>query len=480
MKKIALLFSLLLMLCALAAAMWVWRSGAKQYDTAVENWHRHLSTIAETRKNTINEVLGSKKEAVEAAANNINIRSLLTEHYTQSADITNQEANIAIADKMRLQDYLHDTAKQHAFDSENSGLAIISGTLDPIHTQDFAKYESNNVVIEDNQAFLYHVAPIKALHTNTILGHVHGKYPLTGTFYQLLHKPDTLAKSDETSLIIDNKSALYQLHGNGVLELKKDNTSFAEALYHPDYMVSEKGFTQIAQPIADNVSLLHRVETSEITAPIMQNRKQFRMIGLLLAGISLLTSLVGWLFATRKQAKTKANYQRQLVDKMVELVDSRDSHTIKHSEKVSELSRQIATAMDAPHHITRAAAIAGRLMNIGKVSLDKTLLTKTDTLNADEKRKIQESAELSNALVKDVDFDAPVYETLTHFPKPYHEAKEAPLSTHIIKVANAYTAMSSPRAYRDSLMKADIIEYLRKEAGTKYSPDVVQTLEAIS
>lgn len=479
MKKIALIFSLLLLACAIAVGLWVWHSGTKQYDDAIANWHRHLSTISETRKEAIIKQLTAKQQAVLEIANNVNVKVAINELFAKQVDTAEKAARLDVSETMRLQDYLHSTAKQHGFDGKNTGLAIISNGHKPIQTQDFAKYQKRDVVIEGNAAYYYNIVPIKSFEENKVIGEIHGKYLLDDLFLEQLRKPDTLAKSDITSLVVEQEDMLYQLHGNGVIETLHDDTGFAEARYHPSHMVTEQGFTQIMHSLLPGVSLLHRMESNEITQPLEQNRKNFRTIGMLLAGLSLVTSLAGWLFATRKQEQTKASYQRKLVDKMVDLVDSRDHHSVKHSEKVSELSRKIASTMDAPKDIIQAAAIAGRLMNLGKVSLNKELLTKSKSLTEDEKNQITESFKLSSELVKDIPFDAPVYETLSKFPAPYEMDKDKILSAKIIKVANAYVAMSSPRAYRNSMLKGDIVKILQQDAGTKFDPKVVDALAKV-
>ena len=51
-----------------------------------------------------------------------------------------------------------------------------------------------------------------------------------------------------------------------------------------------------------------------------------------------------------------------------------------------------------------------------------------------------------------------------------------PFGSRIIAVADAYTAMTSDRAYRDAMLAFEALEIMKSEAGTKWDPDVVNAL----
>ena len=51
-----------------------------------------------------------------------------------------------------------------------------------------------------------------------------------------------------------------------------------------------------------------------------------------------------------------------------------------------------------------------------------------------------------------------------------------PFGSRIIAVADAYTAMTSDRSYRNDMKKEDALEIIKSEAGIKWDPDVVNAL----
>ena len=54
-----------------------------------------------------------------------------------------------------------------------------------------------------------------------------------------------------------------------------------------------------------------------------------------------------------------------------------------------------------------------------------------------------------------------------------------PLGSRIVAVADAYQAMISKRSYRDEFETVDALEMMKKEAGIKWDPLVVEALAAI-
>ncbi len=51
-----------------------------------------------------------------------------------------------------------------------------------------------------------------------------------------------------------------------------------------------------------------------------------------------------------------------------------------------------------------------------------------------------------------------------------------PFGSRIIAVADAYTAMTSDRSYRDAMTSEQALEIVKQEAGIKWDPDVVNAL----
>ena len=63
------------------------------------------------------------------------------------------------------------------------------------------------------------------------------------------------------------------------------------------------------------------------------------------------------------------------------------------------------------------------------------------------------------------------------YPDGLH-GEEIPLPARIIRVCDAFIAMTSKRPYRDALTVAAALRELEREAGSHFDPDVVRVLVA--
>ena len=130
------------------------------------------------------------------------------------------------------------------------------------------------------------------------------------------------------------------------------------------------------------------------------------------------------------------------------------------------------------------ARIAAALMNLGKMLVPDTLLTKQEKLNDGEIRLIRESLQTSADLISAIEFDGPVAETMRQLQEnfdgsghPRQLAGDAILlPARIVAVANAFVAMVSPRAWRPGLDVDTAATQLLKDAGGKFDRRVVVAL----
>jgi len=175
---------------------------------------------------------------------------------------------------------------------------------------------------------------------------------------------------------------------------------------------------------------------------------------------------------------------RQLVDTLLMMVDCRDPNAADHSKRVAILGRAVAHEMGLPELEQETAAFAGDLMNIGKLLVPETILTKPGPLTDEELTLVREGLESGPMLLEGISFDGPVVETLrqaherwdgTGRPKKLKGA-EILVTARIIAVANAFVAMASPRAHRPELDIDEVIAALRADSDKAYDRRVVSAL----
>jgi len=184
---------------------------------------------------------------------------------------------------------------------------------------------------------------------------------------------------------------------------------------------------------------------------------------------------------------------RQLVGALVGVVDRRDPYSADHSLRVAAVARAIAGEMglegaDAKDadgaDIAETAEIAGNLMNLGKIAVPESILTKTESLSDSEIRQVRDSILASAEMIADIEFDGPVAETIRQLQERYDgsgepkglQGEDILSSARIVAVANAFVAMVSPRAYRRGMDFDRAIAVLLAESGRAFDRRVVSAL----
>ncbi|MDQ7251497.1 HD domain-containing phosphohydrolase [Dongia sedimenti] len=173
----------------------------------------------------------------------------------------------------------------------------------------------------------------------------------------------------------------------------------------------------------------------------------------------------------------------QLVKTLVDVVDKRDPFAAQHSARVAHVARAVAKEMNLSDVEIETAEIAGNLLNLGKILIPESVLAKTEGLTDEERGMIRNSIMTSAQLIRGIEFDGPVVETLQQAQANYDGTGNPPLkgdeivvTARVIAVANAFIGMISDRAFRQALSIDQAIEALMKGVGKAFDRRVVAAL----
>jgi PAS domain S-box-containing protein len=183
------------------------------------------------------------------------------------------------------------------------------------------------------------------------------------------------------------------------------------------------------------------------------------------------------------ERERRARNLNQLVKTLVDVVDKRDPFAAQHSARVAQVARAVAKEMNLSDVETETAEIAGNLLNLGKILIPESVLAKTEGLTDEERGMIRNSIMTSADLIKGIEFDGPVVETLQQAQANFDGSGNPPLkgdeiviTARIIAVANAFIGMISDRAFRQALTIDQAIEALMKGIGKSFDRRVVAAL----
>ena len=187
-----------------------------------------------------------------------------------------------------------------------------------------------------------------------------------------------------------------------------------------------------------------------------------------------LTALIGDLGAN----------QQSFVERLAKAVDEKGQYKVAHSQRTAELSRKLCRQIGLNEKTTDLIYYAGLLQNIGKITLPESLFTNKGKLDKEDWNKLQNHPNVGVNLLMNINFLSEVIPYI-HYHKERWDGKgepeglrgnSIPFGSRIIAVADAYTAMTSDRSYRDAMDTAEALKIMKEEAGVKWDPDVVSAL----
>jgi putative nucleotidyltransferase with HDIG domain len=172
----------------------------------------------------------------------------------------------------------------------------------------------------------------------------------------------------------------------------------------------------------------------------------------------------------------------EFVSSLASALDARDPYTAGHSLRVSEYSCAIARAMNVEQQEHELIRVGALLHDIGKIGISDAVLQKQERLTPEEEALIRQHPVIGKKILECVQgFEAylPVVE-LHHenwdgsgYPRGL-KGDQTPRTARIVKVADAYDAMTSDRPYRRGMLHNDAIRILEKHAGTQFDIAAVQ------
>jgi putative nucleotidyltransferase with HDIG domain len=172
----------------------------------------------------------------------------------------------------------------------------------------------------------------------------------------------------------------------------------------------------------------------------------------------------------------------EFVSSLASALDARDPYTAGHSLRVSEYSCAIARAMKVEQQEHELIRVGALLHDIGKIGISDAVLQKQERLTPEEEALIRQHPVIGKKILECVHgFEAylPVVELHhenwdgTGYPLGL-KAEETPRVARIVKVADAYDAMTSDRPYRRGMRHEQAVAILEKHAGTQFDVPVVQ------
>lgn len=171
----------------------------------------------------------------------------------------------------------------------------------------------------------------------------------------------------------------------------------------------------------------------------------------------------------------------QMVDVLMRAIEARDKYTEGHSQRVAEISIEIAKALKYNNRKIKKLNMAAMLHDVGKIGIEDSILNKAGNLTDEEYMIIKKHPDIGFNILKDINnlqeaLDIVIHHHERYDGKGYPEGKageELSLDVYIIQLADSVDAMASDRPYRKALELEKIISEIKSNSGTQFHPKVV-------
>jgi putative two-component system response regulator len=176
------------------------------------------------------------------------------------------------------------------------------------------------------------------------------------------------------------------------------------------------------------------------------------------------------------------NAYETTIESLSHALDLRDRETEGHSRRVTELTIQLAQALNISEaeitHYRRGAL----LHDMGKIGVPDSILHKPDTLSDEEWVIMRNHPQLAYDMLSPIEYLHPALD----IPYSHHEkwdgsgyprglkGEEIPMSARLFAIADVWDALISDRPYRAAWSEQEALHYIREQSGKHFDPKVVE------
>jgi putative two-component system response regulator len=163
-------------------------------------------------------------------------------------------------------------------------------------------------------------------------------------------------------------------------------------------------------------------------------------------------------------------------------IDAKDPYTRGHSDRVRQMSLQIAAVLGFTEEKMEVLEYGALLHDIGKIGIKDEILRKPEALSAEEYQMIREHPLIGVRIVEGIEF----FEDKISMIRNHHEqfdgrgypdglAGEAiPFEARIISVPDAFDAMASLRPHQRNRSLGDILSEMEQHGGRQFDPQILE------
>jgi HD-GYP domain-containing protein (c-di-GMP phosphodiesterase class II) len=178
---------------------------------------------------------------------------------------------------------------------------------------------------------------------------------------------------------------------------------------------------------------------------------------------------------------------RLALEDLADVIDLRDHYTFEHSRRVAELARLTARRLRLEPGLVELITTAGRMHDLGKIGVRSSVLMKPGALTPAEWQEMRAHPDVGARLLGRF----PTFARGQALVRAHHErfdgtgyplglrGEQIPLGARVITVADAWDALTSPRAYRAAMDLDDARAVMKGGRGTQFDPVILDSFLSV-
>jgi len=182
--------------------------------------------------------------------------------------------------------------------------------------------------------------------------------------------------------------------------------------------------------------------------------------------------------------------QLELIQRLAQAVDTRDTETGEHIQRIGRLSQQLALQIGWSEEEAEVLRHASAMHDIGKIGIPDQILLKPGKLDPQEWEVIKAHTTTGAQIL--ADSSNPLVQMARDIAMFHHErwdgsgyptglkGQEIPIAARICAVVDVYDALLAKRSYKEAWTAAQALAEIQHGSGTHFDPELVAAFLALA
>lgn len=185
--------------------------------------------------------------------------------------------------------------------------------------------------------------------------------------------------------------------------------------------------------------------------------------------------------------KTSPSMHKRTIQRMIEIYHERHPYEETHANNVSIIASALGAAAGLSDRRVEEIKIAGLYHDIGKITIDDHIFSKTGALSENEMELVRHHPDMGYRILMASDDLTRIAEYVLHhhermdgtgYPRGL-QGLDIPIQSRILAIADAYDAMTGHRCYKSPISPEEAIIEMKKHAGKQFDMELVFLMEKL-